>query len=197
MVWRINEGNKKKICGRVKEIRVGRFGEGRGAQKEMSRALGIPYTTYRGYEENRTNDDFLRLFARKFGISILWLLAADDIAGPGEGKISSSAVVIDPGKGVLSSGQYIILQMPDDSMEPTISRGATVGILPIRFGEPVPEKLVALKLSKPKDTTTIRRLVARGNILMAIPDNPHLPHDHIYIKKKDIIGQVVWQFSVI
>jgi hypothetical protein len=196
MAWVINQERRKKICERVREIRIKRFGEGRGAQKEMARALGVPYTSYRGYEENRVNDDFLRIFAKKFGVQLLWLMAADDMAGPGDMKNISSAVVIDPvGKGVINSGQYIIHQMPDDSMEPTIIKGATVGVLPIRFGEPVPEKLVAVQLSK--QGITIRRLIVHGNAFMVIPDNPHLPHDHIDIKKKDIIGQVVWQFSVI
>jgi hypothetical protein len=190
----IDQNRKKKICERVKEIRIKRFGEGRGAQKEMARALGVPYTSYRGYEENRVNDDFLRMFARKFGVQLLWLMAADDMAGPGDMKNISSAVVIDPGKGVINSGHYIIHQMPDESMEPTIMKGATVGVLPIKFGEPVPEKLVAVQL--PKQGITIRRLIVRGNALMVLPDNPRLPHDHIDIKKRDIVGSVVWQFVV-
>ena len=195
MTWKINQGRKKKVCTRIKEIRIKRFGEGRGAQKEMARALGIPYTTYRGYEENRVNDDFLRMFAKKFGVPLLWLMAADDYGG--EVKTVPSAVLIDPGKGVLNSGQYIILQMPDDGMEPTIPRGATVGVLPIKFGEPVPEKLVAVKIEGDKGPVTVRRLLVHGNSFMVIPDNPHLSHDHIDIKRKDILGQVVWQFSVI
>jgi hypothetical protein len=193
MVWMINQERKKKICARVKEIRIKRFGEGRGAQKEMARALGTAYTSYRGYEENRVNDDFLRMFANKFGVPLLWLLAADDYDG--EMKPVSSSVVIDPGKGVLNSGQYIVLQMPDDSMSPTIPAGATVGILPIKFGEPIPEKLVAVQL--PNGGTTVRRLIVRGNALMVFPDNPRLPHNHVDVKRKSLLGMVVWQFSLL
>ena len=194
MVFIPNLQRKKQICQRVKQIRVERFGEGHGAQKAMAKALGIPYTTYRGYEENRTNDDFLRSFARKFGVPLIWLMAFDEGVEK-EVAVTGSQVLIDVEKGIIGEGKYKIFQMNDDAMEPTIRKGAWVGVLPVKYGENLDRKVVVIQGASSRDVVLVRRLVTRRNILVATADNPHLAHETIDVKKKNIIGEVVWQFS--
>ena len=70
VVWMSGSKRKKIIYERVRSIRIKEFGDDFGAAKEMARAMGIPYNTYRGYEhvredQQRTNDEFLRIFAQK------------------------------------------------------------------------------------------------------------------------------------
>jgi transcriptional regulator with XRE-family HTH domain len=196
MVFIGNKSRKDKICQRVRETRIDRFGEGRGAQKEMSRALGIPYTTYRGYEENRTNDEFLRMLAKKFNIPILWLLAVDDFGEQKERTPDSSTIIIDVDKGVLNPGKYIIVKMEDQAMEPIIPKGATLGILPIKYSGKISEGLIALKPARPNDKPTIRRLVVQSRLLMIMAENPHQSHHHTNIRRTDILGRVIWKFTV-
>jgi hypothetical protein len=194
MVWIVDKRRKREICARVKQIRIERFGEGRGDQKDMARALGIPYTTYRGYEENRTNDDFLRMFAKKFNLPLLWLMAAETETGP-PAKPTPSTVTIDPEKGVINAGKYRVVEIQDDSMHPIVRKGAWVGVVPMDPGKEFQGRLVAIKLPTKKDGIIIRRVVVHGRTIMAIPDNPDASHEPINIHKSDIVGEAVWQFS--
>jgi SOS-response transcriptional repressor LexA len=194
MAWMINQKRKKEICNRVRQIRIERFGDSRGSQKEMARALDIPYTSYRGYEENRINDEFLRIFAKKFNIPYLWLVAAEPEGGPAP-EITPSIVTIDPRKGVLNAGKYRIVEVEDDAMHPTIKKGAWVGVVPIDPEEDCQNKLVAVKIPDKKDRIIVRRVVMHGRTVMAIADNPS--HEPIVIRRSDIIGEVIWEFSTL
>ncbi len=194
MVWMTNPKRKAEICRRVKQVRIERFGEGRGDQKDMARALGIPYTTYRGYEADRLNDEFLRMFAKKFNVPYLWLAAAEAETGPPP-KPTPETVTIDPRKGVVNAGKYRIVEVEDDAMKPLIKRGSWVGVVPIDPEEECQNKLVAVKVRDKKDRILIRRVVMHGRTVMAISDNPGSPHQPIVIRRSDIIGEAIWQFS--
>ena len=193
-MWKIDHKKKKQICARVRQIRIERFGDGRGAQKEMSRALDLAYTTYRGYEENRVNDDFLRTFAKKFNVPFMWLMAAEAETGPPPTP-SPSIITIDPDRGVVNSGKYRVVVVEDDAMAPTVKRGAWVGVAPIDLNIEPQNKLVAIKLSIKKDRIVIRRILVRGRTVTALADNPHTLYEPIYIHKSDVVGEAVWQFS--
>ena len=195
MVWRTNQKRKNEICARVRQIRMERFGEGRGHQKDMARALGVPYTTYRGYEENRINDEFLRMFAKKFNVPLMWLMAAE-----GEGvpeKVTPSTVTIDPEKGVVNAGRYRIVAVEDDAMQPLIKEGAWVGVIPMDLNKERQGRVVAIRSPTHKGKMLVRRLVAHGRVLMGIADNAAASHEPIHIQTKDIVGEVVWQFSTL
>jgi len=181
---------RKEVCERIKKIRIKHFGKGHGAQKEMARALGIPYTTYRGYEENRTNDEFIKLFANKFNVSPLYILWGDE-----EDSTQSelaSAVIIDPELGVLKSRKYKLLQITDESMEPTIKKGAWVGVESLHEDENINGKTIGFRDTGGK--LTIRRVAVKGKTIWGIAENPHF-QEMVTIAKKDIIGKVSWQFS--
>jgi len=79
----ISDERKKKVAERVKMLRIEMFGEGKGAQIAMARLLNIPYTTYRGYEANRFNIDFLILLAKKTNRDISWFLCYEMKFVPG------------------------------------------------------------------------------------------------------------------
>jgi len=192
MAWIINQKRKKEICNRVRQIRIERFGDNRGAQKDMARALGLAYTSYRGYEENRVNDDFLRMFSKKFNVPFLWLMAAE--TGPTT-KVTPSTVIIDPEKGVIDTGRYRVVQVEDDAMHPIIRRGAWVGVTPMKPNEELQGRLVAFHPPPKKDKILVRRLVTHGRTIMAIADNPTASHEPINIHKSDIVGEAMWQFS--
>ena len=194
MVWMINHKRKKDICARVRQIRIERFGDNRGAQKEMARALGIPYTSYRGYEENRINDDFLRTFAKRFNVPFLWLMAAESETGPPPTP-SPSIITIDPDRGVVNSGKYRVVVVEDDAMHPIVRRGAWVGVIPIKPNEELQGRLVAVHSPSKKDKIFVRRLVTHGRTIMAIADNPTASHEPTHIQRKDVVGEAVWQFS--
>ena len=196
MVWMINQKRKKEVCARVKQIRIERFGDGRGHQKEMARTLGIPYTTYRGYETDRINDDFLRMFAKKFNVPFTWLMAAEGETGP-PGKPTPSTITIDPESGVVNSGKYRIVDIEDDAMQPTLKKGAWVGVVPIQRNKESQGRLVAFRFPSKKGKILIRRLVTHGRTIMAIADNPTASHEPIHIQKKDVVGEAVWQFSLL
>lgn len=195
MAWMINQKRKKEICNRVRQIRIERFGDHRGAQKEMARALGLAYTSYRGYEENRINDDFLRMFAKKFNVPLMWLMAAEGEGAPE--KVTPSTVTIDPEKGVVNAGKYRIVVVEDDAMRPLIKEGAWVGVIPMKPNEELQGRLVAVHSPFKKDKTLVRRLVTHGRTIMAIADNPTASHEPIHIQKKDVVGEAVWQFSIL
>ncbi len=193
MVWMTNQKRKAEICRRVKQIRIERFGEGRGDQKDMARALGIPYTTYRGYEMDRLNDEFLRMFAKKFNVPYLWLVAAEAETGPPL-KPTPSTVTIDPEKGVIDTGKYRVVQIEDDAMHPIIRKGAWVGVVPIQRNKEPQGRLVAIRFPSKGDKILVRRLVMHGRVLMGIADNPDASHEPINIHKSDIVGEAMWQF---
>ncbi len=194
MVWMTNQKKKAEICARVKQIRIERFGEGRGHQKEAARALGIPYTTFRGYETDRLNDEFLRMFAKKFNVPYLWLVAAEGETGP-PSKVTPSTITIDPERGVVNAGKYRIVVVEDDAMAPMIRKGSWVGIVPIDPEEECQNKIVAVKIPDKKDRIVIRRVVMHGRTVMAIADNPS--HEPIVIRRSDIIGEAIWEFSTL
>jgi transcriptional regulator with XRE-family HTH domain len=182
---------REKVCERVRQIRIKHFGDGHGSQKEMAKALGLPYTTYRGYEENRTNDEFIKLLAERFGVSPLWLLWGDESDWM-ERQLGDS-VVIDPRVGAIKAGHYKIIQVADESMEPTIKRGSWVGVEPFGEGEEVAGKLIGFWDENGK--LAIRRAVQKGKGILGIADNPEHSDKVITISKKDLLGKVVWQFS--
>jgi transcriptional regulator with XRE-family HTH domain len=191
MSWKVNQKRKKEICERVKQIRVERFGEGRGQQKQMARELGIPYTTYRGYEENRVNDDFLRRFAKTFNVPFLWLMAAEAETGPAVTKPTPTTIIIDPERGVIDPGRYRVVEMKDDSMQPTLKKGSWVGIVPIKPGKEFQGKIIAIH-HKEKNDIFVRRLVMHGRIIMAVADNPAFTKDTPVIHRSDVLGEVAW-----
>lgn len=182
---------RKQVCERVKKIRIKHFGEEHGAQKDMARTLGIPYTTYRGYEENRTNDEFIKMLAEKFNVSPLWILWGDESDWM-ETQLGGS-VVIDPEVGALKSGKYKLLQMPDDSMEPTIKKGAWVGIESTQEGEEISGKIIGFWDEGGK--LIVRRVTRKGKSLLAIADHPGYTDKTAAVSKKDVVGKVVWQFT--
>lgn len=157
----------------------------------MAKALGIPYTTYRGYEENRTNDEFIKLLAEKFNISPLWILWGDESDWM-ESQLGDS-VVIDPKIGALKSGHYKLIQLADESMEPTIKKGAWVGVEPVAEAEDINGKLVGFWDEAGK--LAVRRAVQKGKSILGVADNPAYSGKMATIAKKDLLGKVVWQFS--
>ena len=184
---------RKEISSRVKQIRIEKFGESHGAQKAMARALGIAYTTYRGYEENRTNDEFLRDFAKKFDVPLLWLLCADVEEEP-KPKTEEPTVFINPEKDIVNSTQYRLFRMPDDSMHPTIRKGAWVGCFQGSIAsDDLNDHIVLIETS---GNATVRRILIQDHTMIAIADNRGLSDSH-KIHKKDIVGRVTWQFSVV
>lgn len=187
-----NPDTRKKICERVKRVRLEKFGESRGAQKTMAKALGIPYTTYRGYEENRINDGFLRMMAQKFDIPLLWLMCADIAEKPIK-KTQAANVFINPEKPSVDSSLYQIFRVIDDSMEPTIPRDSWIGYLPIAPDQELHGKIALLEQS---GKTIIRRLKVQQHIMIGVADNPRLSDETIRVHKKEIIGQVLWQFRI-
>lgn len=182
---------RKKVCERVKQIRIKYFGDKHGSQKEMAKALGIPYTTYRGYEENRTNDEFIKHLAEKFNVSPLWILWGDESDWKANGI--EGPVVIDPGIGALKSGKYKLLQMPDESMEPTIKKGAWVGIESMTDDEDVSGKIIGFWGRDGK--LMVRRATQRGKNILVVTDHPGHIDEITTIGRKDIVGKVVWQFT--
>ena len=64
----------KKICKRVKDIRVG-LGL---TAREMSKRLDIPYQTYRGHEKNLISVETLIGLNKLIGVSIDYLLGVKD-----------------------------------------------------------------------------------------------------------------------
>lgn len=186
-----NRPRKQLICQRVRKIRVEHFGEGRGAQKKMAKELEIPYTTYRGYEENRVNDDFLRLFAEKFDVPLLWLLCADIPEPAAKPKGDEPNVLINAEKGLLKSSRYKIIQLMNDSMEPTLAKGAWVGIRTKPIGD-LNGKIVGIKKD---DQTLVRRIVIKDKTILAIADNPSFIKDSLAIRKSDVIGEVAWSWQ--
>ena len=193
MVMVRNEDRRKKVCERVRQIRIKQFGDEHGSQKDMAKALGIPYTTYRGYEENRTNDEFILLLAKKFKVSPLWILWGDDSDWM-ESQLKD-AVVIDPKVGAIKRGNYKLIQLEDESMEPTIKKGAWVGIEPLEQGEEINGKLIGFWDEGGK--LAVRRAVHKGKSILGIADNPAFSDKAVVISKKDLLGKVVWQFSAI
>jgi transcriptional regulator with XRE-family HTH domain len=185
------QDRRKKVCERVRQVRIKQFGDEHGSQKDMAKALGIPYTTYRGYEENRTNDEFIKLLAEKFGVSPLRILWGDDSDWM-ESQLGD-AVVIDPKVGALKSGHYKLIQLADESMEPNLKRGAWVGVEPIDDGEDLNGKLIGFWDDQGK--LAVRRAVQKGKTTLGIADNPAFSGQTASIAKKDILGKVVWQFS--
>ncbi len=192
MVFISDKGRRDTICGRVRQVRIERFGETRGAQKAMAKALGIPYTTYRGYEENRTNDGFLRAFAERFDVPLLWLLCADVGKPSKKPRTSEASVFVNPERGLITSSKYIIVRIEDDAMEPTLSKGSWIGYVP-GPGDDLNGKIVVFEKSPGK--IIARRLVIRDRLNIAIADNPRLSGEALKIHKNDILGKVVWQFS--
>lgn len=188
-------GRKDEICRRVKETRVQVFGNGHGAQKEMAKTLGIPYTTYRGYEENRTNDEFLIRFSKKYGVPLLWLLCVEKattspiIPAPG---LKQNLIVIDPEKGILEHGIFNFVQATEDDMAPLIQKGAWIGTLPIKSGEDVNGKLIAFRDNSGQ--VHVRRAYYReGGSLIGVAINPQI--EPIQIKKRKILGEAKYQFG--
>jgi len=193
MVTVRTEDRRKKVCERVKQLRIKYYGDDHGSQKKMARALGIPYTTYRGYEENRTNDEFIKMLAEKFNVSPLWILWGDD-SNWMETQLGDS-VVIDPKVGAIKRGNYKLIQLADESMEPTIKKGAWVGIEPLEQGEEINGKLIGFWDEGGK--LAVRRAVHKGKSILGIADNPAFSDKAAVISKKDLLGKVVWQFSAI
>jgi len=64
---------KKEIAQRIKQRRKQLFPDSRGRAK-FARDLGLLPQTYAGYEKNRCDFDFLKLFAQKTKTSLIWLL---------------------------------------------------------------------------------------------------------------------------
>lgn len=61
--------NTLEICQTIKDIRIRKFGNAHGAVKDFAKFLGIPYTTYRNYEDDRVNIDVLIAIKEKLNIS--------------------------------------------------------------------------------------------------------------------------------
>lgn len=122
MVYLGSPSRKRRICERVRQVRIEQFGDSHGAQKRMAKELGIPYTTYRGYEKNRTNEEFLIMLSKRNGVSLHWLLCAEE--GLPEQQIANNIVLSANGKLVRAGGYLSVIQR-DDSMEPTLLKKRT------------------------------------------------------------------------
>ena len=174
------------ICQRVKRIRIEQFGEGHGAQKLMAKAFDIPYTTYRGYESNRLSLDFLHQLSKKFSVPLLWLLNAE---GESKGKEVGPLITILPDVDKIRAPQFTVLKVKDERMEPTIRKGAWVGIRTEPFLEKFSGKIVGIRRD---DHILVRRIVVKNKSILAITDKPALTKDTMLIHKKDVLGEVAW-----
>ncbi|RPI50296.1 MAG: LexA family transcriptional regulator [Deltaproteobacteria bacterium] len=190
----MNSTERKEICNRVKQIRIKHFGDAHGSQKDMAKAMGIPYTTYRGYEEDRVNIKFIKSIAEHFNEDAYWIIYGEPGRGLVEDKLGD-AVMVDPKMGPLQSGRYRFIQLMDDSMEPNIKPGTWVALEPVDKEENLIGKLIGIWSSEGK--LTIRRASLQGKSLLATTDNPKYSAMVIKLSKTDIVGKVVWQFSVV
>lgn len=176
---------RRRICERVRQVRIKRFGTGHGAQKLMAKELGIPYTTYRGYEKNRISEEFLILLSKRYGASLHWLLAAEE--GLTELNEPGHIIISNEGK-VLRGGRYETIEMLDSTMSPTLPKGAVVGYEPFG-GKLQPGRLYVILLS---GRHTIRFLKKESDKLIAYCEaKDQLP---VTIPFNSIIGIVVWYF---
>ena len=184
--------DKNRICRRVRQVRVEKFGEGRGAQKTLAKVLGIPYTTYRGYEMNRINLDFLHLFSRKFRVPLLWLLCAED-ENLQESNPSPVKQIGEEEPFIIERKPHRIIPMLDESMEPAIKKGALVVLSPIKDMDEIEHKLIAVQYSSGE--ILIRRAMKRGQKLLGFSENPIMKQP-IVIDPGQILGAVTFQFSI-
>lgn len=199
MVWLINAKRNKLICERVRKIRIKEVGDGFGSQKAMARTMGIPYTTYRGYESNRTNYEFLREFAMKLGVALPWLLGEIDVGEekPSEVKrLEKGAICFNPEKGTIKSDTYKVYLMLDQSMVPTIPQSAHFGVLPFLSHnvKEIAGKIVACRY---KNMVLGRRAILTDSNLTGVPVNPDPAFPAIPLKKSNLLGEIIWVFKTI
>ncbi len=70
--------NKKLIGNRIKDLRVAKFGDKRGAPRGFADFLGIPYTTYRDNEAGKIGAEVLIAIEEKLGVTGAQLQAEDE-----------------------------------------------------------------------------------------------------------------------
>jgi len=185
--------DKRRICRRVKQIRVAKYGDGRGALRAIAKELGVPYTTYRGYETNRMNLDFLKLFSNKFREPLIWLLCAEDggeaLPGPTPIKYLKEGEPF-----IIERGVHRIVPMLDESMEPSIKKGSLLVLVPTADISQLERKLIAIQ----DDTGYIRicRLIKRGPTMLGVSENPAMQPPPIVIDPNHILGVVTFQFNL-
>lgn len=185
--------DKEKICRHIRQVREEEYGGGHGAKKAMAKALGIPYTTYLGYEKNRMNHDFLWMFANRFKKNFLWLLQGETEATEKATYSSGPRILTDADQFIISRGQYNIVTMPDEFMEPTVRKGAMVVLLRGNANNPNNKIMGFTDIN---GDIQIRRVMSRGKKLLGLPDNPMFKQS-ITIDPTKIIGEAVFQFGVI
>lgn len=176
---------KKRICERVRELRIRRFGQGHGAQMAMAKELGLPYTTYRGYEKNRINGEFLIMFSRRMGVSLPWLLGAEE--GMPDQAFANNIVLSSSGQPIMLGG-YEVLTVQDESMEPSILRNSLVGYLPIK--DIREGRLYVVEIKK---KVMVRKILKNGDRLIALAEN--LKIEPNTISPSQILGEVKWNFT--
>ena len=185
---------RKEICSRVKQIRIKHFGDNHGDQKRMAKEMGVPYTTYRGFEEARVNLKFIKALAEHFHEDAYWIIYGE----PGRALVEEKfgdAVMIDPKMGPLQSGRYRFIQILDDSMEPSLRAGTWVALEPVEKDENLAGKLIGIWGADAK--LTIRRVILHGESLLATADNPKYSATAEKVSKADIIGRAAWKFGVV
>ena len=187
---------KNMICEKVKKIRIERFGEGRGAQRRIAQKLGIPYTTYRGYESNRFNIGFLILFSKKLNVSLSWILSPKEEyereKKESEIKKEKSQVIIIPNKDIIIAPQFTVVQVQGKFMTPTLQEGTWVGIQEKLFTEELNGKIVGIRKY---DQILVRRIIIRDKIILAIADNPANSRDSISVNREEVLGEVAWSWQ--
>lgn len=203
MSWLINTERRKRIFEHVREVRVREFGRGEHAEREMAEAMKIPYTTYRGYERNRVNVDFLHDFGKRWGSPSVWLLTeegstevAKSIESGKRGAVPEGVVCIHPSRGDLKSKTYKIFSMADNSMAPLIPEGSWFGVLPLagRNAKEIHGKIIAYRH---KNKICGRKVVVSDSKLIGLPTNPDPAFSAIPLKKTNITGEIVWVFKTI
>jgi len=70
--------DKKIICQQVKKVREHTCGKGRTQKKFAEKILKIPYTTYREYETNIVDLEFIQRLHDELGFRLPWLLWGED-----------------------------------------------------------------------------------------------------------------------